>query len=162
MKENVFSASIHPHNKLWGFLEVSNKILGLLIISSILVLDQITKAVAGGFLSVTCNKGVALGISLAEPFDIVLPIIFIIVIFYFLERESRVANIISMSMLFGGGVSNLLDRAIGGCVRDFIPLGLFSTFNVADAVISLGVVLFLVNIRGSTPDRGRTPTGVGD
>ncbi|OGD84994.1 hypothetical protein A2165_04045 [Candidatus Curtissbacteria bacterium RBG_13_40_7] len=129
-------------------MKKKSKFFVLPIVFVIFVLDQFAKSYAGKFFSVTCNKGIAFGVKFADPFDIVLPAIFTLIIFYFVVRESRVVNIISMSMIVGGGVSNLADRVIGGCVRDFIPFGSFSTFNVADFAITLGVVLFLINIGG--------------
>jgi len=95
---------------------------------------------------------VALGIGLIGPFDIVLPLTFLILILCFLVRETRNTNIISLSIIFGGGLSNFADRLASGCVRDFIPFGRFSSFNLADAAITVGVVVLVLNIRGRTPN----------
>lgn len=119
--------------------------------------DQISKLAATSFFLITCNRGVAFGIDLPGPFDILLPLIFLIIIFYFLARETRMVNLVSVSMIFGGGLSNLADRVTSGCVRDFIVLGQFSSFNLADAAITFGVAIFLFNIWGSTPNRGQIP-----
>lgn len=54
---------------------------------------------------------------------------------------------IAMSLVLGGAVGNLLDRLLHGYVIDFIDFHWgtwhFATFNVADAAISIGVVLLL-------------------
>ena len=60
-------------------------------------------------------------------------------------------------MIFGGGMSNFADRLIGGCVKDFITLGHFSSFNLADAAITVGVVVLVLNIGGWTANSGRIP-----
>lgn len=53
----------------------------------------------------------------------------------------------AMSLVLGGAVGNLLDRLMHGYVIDFIDFHWgnwhFATFNVADAAISIGVVLLL-------------------
>lgn len=51
---------------------------------------------------------------------------------------------LALSMQLGGAIGNLTDRLTIGHVTDFISVGSFPVFNVADASISVGaVVLFL-------------------
>lgn len=51
---------------------------------------------------------------------------------------------LAMSMQLGGATGNLIDRLTIGHVTDFISVGNFPVFNVADASITVGaVVLFL-------------------
>jgi signal peptidase II len=54
---------------------------------------------------------------------------------------------ISLGLLLGGAVGNLLDRLRLGYVVDFVDVGIgnlrFYTFNVADAAISTAIVLML-------------------
>lgn len=57
-------------------------------------------------------------------------------------------KIISLSLVAGGGIGNLIDRIFNeGRVVDFINMGIGSLrtgiFNVADVVLSVGVVWFL-------------------
>lgn len=57
--------------------------------------------------------------------------------------------LVGLSLICGGGVSNLLDRVMfGGTVVDFVMLKLggyrTGVFNLADVAISLGAVLVLV------------------
>jgi signal peptidase II len=52
-----------------------------------------------------------------------------------------------LGLILGGAVSNLADRLVrhhGGAVIDFIDPRWFPVFNIADAAISIGVVLLLV------------------
>lgn len=53
-------------------------------------------------------------------------------------------EIVVLALFFGGGLSNLLDRVIHGCVRDFTILSWFPALNFADLALSLGVILFFV------------------
>lgn len=56
----------------------------------------------------------------------------------------------ALGLVIGGGLGNLVDRALRepgfgrGRVVDFIYLSFWPTFNVADAAISVGVVLILL------------------
>ena len=48
------------------------------------------------------------------------------------------------SLYFAGVLGNLIDRLIRGRVTDFISVGTFYIFNIADASINVGVALLLV------------------
>jgi len=59
-----------------------------------------------------------------------------------------------MAIQWGGALGNLLDRLRHGYVTDFIAVGRFPVFNLADAAISLSVVVLLV---GELLDREPPP-----
>lgn len=68
------------------------------------------------------------------------------------ERESlpHVTPLtVGIGLLIGGAIGNLIDRLAFGYVLDFIDVGIgtlrFWTFNIADAGISLGIVILLVD-----------------
>jgi signal peptidase II len=46
----------------------------------------------------------------------------------------------------GGAIGNLIDRLSQGYVTDFISVGSFAVFNVADACITLGVIILLAGV----------------
>jgi len=52
----------------------------------------------------------------------------------------------AMGLQLGGAAGNLIDRLIMGKVTDFISIGIFPVFNIADASISVGVVVLLLGI----------------
>ena len=63
-------------------------------------------------------------------------------------REKAKWDIIALSFVLGGAMGNILDRARLGYVADFADLHIgdfrpFLIFNVADAAISIGVVILL-------------------
>lgn len=63
-----------------------------------------------------------------------------------LNRVHSTLAIVSLSMIIGGGLSNLLDRALhDGRVSDFLGLSTWFVCNGADIAITLGVVLLLVS-----------------
>lgn len=70
------------------------------------------------------------------------------------DRSGRLA----LGLIIGGTVGNLIDRLnpdLGG-VTDFISVGIWPTFNIADSAITVGVILFayflLFSAREKTPD----------
>lgn len=48
---------------------------------------------------------------------------------------------LALGLQLGGALGNLIDRVVRGPVTDFISVGTFAIFNVADASISTGVAL---------------------
>ncbi|MGX7108447.1 signal peptidase II [Facklamia miroungae] len=74
-----------------------------------------------------------------------------VVIFYLLyltwrNRESFIYSKIAYGLLLGGAIGNLIDRLTRGYVIDMLQVRLFDfpVFNLADAALSLGVVLLIV------------------
>jgi signal peptidase II len=64
-------------------------------------------------------------------------------------REERRDDTIGLALVLGGAVGNILDRVRFGYVVDFLDLHFgevrpFLVFNVADAAITIGVLLLLV------------------
>jgi signal peptidase II len=70
-------------------------------------------------------------------------------------RGARPAQLVALSLLTGGGLGNLIDRILhDGAVVDFVSVGIgplrTGIFNVADAAITLGVLLLLIPWRRSS------------
>lgn len=53
---------------------------------------------------------------------------------------------LAMGLQLGGAVGNLIDRLTMGRVTDFISVGAFPVFNIADASISVGVAVLLLGV----------------
>ena len=53
---------------------------------------------------------------------------------------------LAMAMQFAGATGNLVDRLFFRHVTDFISVGNFAIFNIADASISVGVAVLIVGI----------------
>ncbi len=51
---------------------------------------------------------------------------------------------VALSMQFAGAIGNLVDRIFRGPVTDFISVGDFPVFNIADSSITVGVGLLLL------------------
>jgi signal peptidase II len=95
----------------------------------------------------TRNHGIAFGVepgsSLAVSMVIVVALLALLV--YFKRHATRPLIWLPTGLLFGGAVGNIIDRVRQGAVTDFIklPLG-WPPFNVADASITIGVVLLVL------------------
>jgi signal peptidase II len=77
-------------------------------------------------------------------------VILALVISHEREQHSRVTPMtVGVGLLIGGAIGNLIDRLAFGYVLDFIDVGVgslrFWTFNIADAGISLGIVILLID-----------------
>ena len=51
--------------------------------------------------------------------------------------------VVGLGLVIGGATSNLADRVLRGAVVDFIAVGRWPTFNLADAAIVTGVAFLL-------------------
>ena len=96
------------------------------------------------------NSGVAFGLfqGSGQIFMILAIVVAIIIIYYY----PRIAGNdwilkVAMSLQLAGAVGNLIDRMmLNGRVTDFISVGDFPVFNVADASISVGVAILLIGV----------------
>ncbi len=93
-------------------------------------------------------------------------------LFYLASRRSDRLGIALFGVVAGGAIGNLLDRIFraedglfSGAVVDFIDVGWWPVFNVADIAIVVGVVsiIVLTFFEGAADsDESETPTGGGD
>lgn len=110
----------------------------------------------GGPLSLTMvwNRGVSFGLMRADQdfarwgltlFSVVVATVLAI----WVRKATRPLLAAGLSMIIGGAIGNAIDRARFGAVVDFIDvqrLGFFPwVFNVADAGITVGVILLLLD-----------------
>lgn len=70
------------------------------------------------------------------------------IVYYFPQVEKHDWSLrLAMSMQLAGAAGNLIDRLLhDGRVTDFISVGTFPVFNVADASISVGTVILLLGV----------------
>jgi len=93
------------------------------------------------------NSGVAFGMFQGmNGVFVVLAILVSVAILYYFPRVPRKdwALRLAMGMQLAGAVGNLIDRIKFGNVTDFISVGNFAVFNVADASISVGVAILIL------------------
>lgn len=104
-------------------------------------------------LTFTQNFGVSLGMFTADSAEMrwalvgVTSLIALVVLVWML-REKKLWDIIALGLVLGGALGNIRDRAVYGYVIDYADLHIgtfrpFLIFNIADAAISIGVVIIL-------------------
>jgi signal peptidase II len=144
-----------------------------LVAAGVVALDQATKALVratvdeGERIAVlpgveivhTRNTGVAFGALSGggAVVTVVVAVALALLLVYFATHVRRPLFWLPTGMLLGGAIGNVIDRARGGGVTDFVqlPLG-FPAFNVADMSITFGVlVLLYVLERDDAPARRR-------
>ena len=145
----------------------------------IVILDQVTKLIAEAYLTphqpvnvlpyfdwyLTYNPGAAFSF-LADAggwqrwFFTAVALVVSVLVFHWLRTLSRDETLtaIPLSLILGGAVGNLIDRLYLGHVIDYIQVWLGSypwpAFNVADAAISVGVVLLVATSFINNQPRG--------
>ena len=122
------------------------------------------------------NPGAAFGFLassdswLRTPFFLVVTavaLVFIISMFRQSTPEQRLLRL-SLGLIFGGAIGNLIDRARLGYVIDFIDWHWYDvytwpTFNIADSAISVGVCFLVVEmIKGEGAFDTERPSSRGD
>jgi len=93
------------------------------------------------------NTGAAFGMFKqgSMVFTVLAFIVIGLILYYYPQVDQADWSLrLAMSMQLGGATGNLIDRLTIGHVTDFISVGKFAVFNVADASITVGAaVLFL-------------------
>jgi lipoprotein signal peptidase len=120
----------------------------LLLATFLLIIDQGLKTLSinkilpemGGFLVDFCNPNLAWSIPINGVFFWIAWIIIVILIIYNLKKSF---NAFLLIVLFGA-ISNIIDRIFRGCVIDYINTPYFPAFNLADVMITGGIILFLI------------------
>ena len=80
---------------------------------------------------------------------IVLSLVAVAVLSWWLARAERKILAVGLGLVIGGALGNVIDRAIYGAVADFFHFYAFGhdwyVFNVADAAITVGVIVLLLD-----------------
>lgn len=93
------------------------------------------------------NRGAAFGLfgALSPLLPLVaIAIVLAIGVAYVRQRRPPLALTVVVGLAVGGAIGNLIDRVRLGFVIDFIAVGPWPNFNVADASVTLGVLGFIV------------------
>ena len=69
----------------------------------------------------------------------------ITIIYLILNKIGQKLTIILLTTILFGAISNILDRFSYGYVVDYLELKYFTVFNLADMMISGGVIVLLLN-----------------
>ncbi len=92
------------------------------------------------------NPGVAFGLGDALPAGVVIAVTAAVTVALAVAalRGAFTSNVLA-GLLLGGAVANLVDRLIGGTVVDFLDLGWWPSFNLADVALVVGCGLLVID-----------------
>ena len=129
------------------------------------LLDQLTKlwavrdladgpiSVIGDDIGFALTRNTGSAFSLFQAFTPLLAIVAIGVAVLLVRAVRRTRDplmVVGLSLVLGGALGNLVDRVfrapgfLQGAVVDFVHVGSFPTFNVADSAITIGAVLIVI------------------
>ena len=150
--------------------------LSLLVMLAALVADQFSKYIVltsmypgqsipetGLFrLTYVTNTGSAFGLFPNQTFFLIIASfigIAILLAFYHIHRVSSPILRISLGLQLGGAIGNLMDRLRLGYVVDFLDVGAWPVFNLADSAIVVGLIglVFTMLTTSSSQERFTQP-----
>jgi signal peptidase II len=80
-------------------------------------------------------------------FTILAILVIIAIVYYFPQVEAEDWTLkVARGLQLAGAAGNLIDRLMMGKVTDFISVGSFPVFNVADSSITIGVIVLLFGV----------------
>lgn len=147
-----------------------NRVIGLAFAAFIAIADQAIKAYVTVTLGInqigdkmdllpffdltyTENRGISLGMLQATNMEmrwllVLMTAAIALIVFIWMLREKLMGDILGLAMILGGAIGNIYDRYHFGYVIDFADFHIgdfrpFLIFNVADAAITIGVVIIL-------------------
>jgi signal peptidase II len=144
-------------------LDPGRLIVPATIAGIVILLDQLTKFAVAGWLGpgesthrrelldpilafeYVENTGAAFGVLRGQTDVLILVALAIVaglVVYYLRAVRPSIALAASLGLLAGGATGNLIDRLRLGYVIDYVAVGVWPNFNVADMAVTLGV-LFL-------------------
>jgi signal peptidase II len=143
-------------------------ITGIIIIALIIILDQITKyltvtqignrtiVVIDGFFNLIERHNYGAGWSMFEGKWLFLVMVTLISLVFFgylyksVDFKRKWVYSTAISFMIGGTLGNFIDRLRLGYVVDFLQFTFgsyeFPTFNIADSALTVGVILFAIDV----------------
>ncbi|WP_239004142.1 signal peptidase II [Nocardia panacis] len=165
-----------PPKRLPIFLAVAVVLLGLDLLTKSIIVAQLTPGhpvrVIGDVVRLTLVRNAGAAFSMATGMTWLLTLIATSVVVGVIRIARRLRSVwwaVGLGMVLGGALGNLVDRffrAPGpmlGHVVDFISVGWWPVFNVADSSVVCGAILLVaLTVFGFEPDGTRTGRAVGE
>jgi signal peptidase II len=115
-------------------------------------------------LTLSHNRGVAFGLAGGAGVKLVLvtAVALGVIGYLFSRNPQRPGMWVAVGLLAGGAIGNLADRIRADAVTDFIAVGSWPPFNLADVAITLGVLLLVfLYLRDAEEEGPARPEGGG-
>ena len=146
----------------WAFLPISLVVFGIDQLSKYIVVTNMFLGQSipeyGIFrFTYTYNTGALFGLFPNQTFILIIASflgIGFLLVFYHLYRFPGIFLRISLGLELGGPFGNLVDRVRLGHVTDFIDVGPWPVFNLADSsiVVGLGVIAYVILFKSEATD----------
>lgn len=128
-----------------------DQISKLLVVNLLTKTDSITIIKNFFYLTYINNDGAAFSILVGKRIFLILIAVLVIVMLIRYIKKNNIQNkleLVSLALIIGGSLGNLMDRVIRGYVIDFLDFKIFNynfpIFNLADTFIVIGVFLLLL------------------
>ncbi len=113
-------------------------------------------SIIGNFLRIhtSYNTNIAFSIRIPSPLkEILISSAFAAVLLVSMQLKKTKMEEVGFGLIVGGAAANLINRIIDGWVLDFIAVGTFPIFNIADSFICIGAGLLLFEYISSNNKR---------
>ncbi|MCJ7439340.1 MAG: signal peptidase II [Acidimicrobiia bacterium] len=139
-------------------------LLVVVIVVAVVLFDQLTKtwavasladgpvSIIGTDVELALSRNTGGAFSLFQGMTPVLAVLAIVLVVFLVRaarRTERIVAVLALALVLGGAIGNLGDRVfrspgfLRGAVVDFVRVGTFPTFNVADSAITVGAILLV-------------------
>lgn len=100
------------------------------------------------YITVVFNTGTAFGFLQGKANFLIYFTLILILFFLFIfkkEEKKSITFLVATGLIFGGAVSNLIDRIMLGAVVDYIDLRFWPVFNLSDSCITIGAIILILD-----------------
>lgn len=138
-------------------MKANKPLMVFLPAAAVLLLDLLTKQLALRLpeeginlgilkLALSFNTGSAFGIFAGNNTALIFLTIAIIgfILYIYPDLEEKKWVNLSLGLILGGALGNLIDRVIYGHVIDFIDFGFWPAFNIADSALTVGAIILII------------------
>jgi len=95
-------------------------------------------------------QGQSLALTIVAVVGIVAILFYALFAYRYFTFVDSMLNRVALGLILGGTVGNLVDRLRFGYVTDFIDVGIWPAFNIADSAVVIGVIIFAYSVLRST------------
>lgn len=123
-------------------------------VESHLVLGEQVEVLGPLELTLSHNRGVAFGLAGGAGLGLIAVTLAALglIVYLFARDPGRRGMWLATGLVAGGALGNLVDRVLAGEVTDYIAVGSWPPFNLADVAITCGVALLaLIYVRDAEP-----------